>query len=294
MRLLYTPIAPRLLAWRAIVVELICTVRGCARGLAAAGSTLRCPQGHAFDRAREGYWNLLQPQDRRSRTPGDRREATDARGRWLERGFADGLVETLAGVAGIAEAGAGTTALDVGCGDGWFAARLFDGRSVELCGIDLSVFALRRAARRAIDATWVVANADRGLPLATASVDLALSIHGRRPAGELARVLRPRSVLVVVLPAEDDLIELRQAAQGLALRRDRADGAIAELAPSFALRARQTWRRRIEHDRAALEDALAMTYRGVRRADRERLRDVEGLVLTLAAEILVFEATARR
>ena len=72
-----------------------CTVRGCEGALAVTDSSLRCPHGHAFDRAREGYWNLLQPQDRRSPRAGDRDKAVLARRRWLARGFADGLVQTL-------------------------------------------------------------------------------------------------------------------------------------------------------------------------------------------------------
>ena len=46
-------------------------------------------------------------------------------------------------------------------------------------GIDLSVAAAEFAARRFPSLTWIVANADRRLPLQDASVDLVLSIHGR-------------------------------------------------------------------------------------------------------------------
>ena len=43
----------------------------------------------AFDVARSGYVNLLQPQDKRSKTPGDTPEAVAARRRFLDRGHAD-------------------------------------------------------------------------------------------------------------------------------------------------------------------------------------------------------------
>lgn len=272
------------------MAELICTVRGCGLALRAPSPhSLRCPRGHGFDRARAGYWNLLQPQDRRSREPGDSDEATAARERWLERGFADPLVELLARVAGVAQLAASSTVLDVGCGDGWFAWRLFGDRGPELCGVDLSRRALRRAARRPVRGTWILANADRGLPLATRSVDLALSIHGRRSVAELTRVLHPGARLVVALPGPDDLGELRELAQGSAVRRDRAAAAIAELAPGFVLRERASSQRRVVHDRAALEDALSMAYRGARAAERERVRETEALEVTLATEVLAFE-----
>lgn len=245
-----------------------------------------CARGHAFDRAREGYWNLTQPQDRRSPAAGDRAEALDARRRWLARGFADGLIEAIAraiDAGGIAD---GACAIDIGCGEGTIASRLLAGRGLDACGIDLSVEGVRRAARLAREITWIVANADRFLPLDSASVDLALSVFGRRPAGELARVLRPGGVFLAVVPGEDDLIELREAAQGEGVRRDRAGGVIDELSGRFELRERRPWRARARHERAALDDALAMSYRGARARERERLAAVSELDVTLAAEIV--------
>jgi 23S rRNA (guanine745-N1)-methyltransferase len=254
---------------------------------------LRCRSGHAFDRAREGYWNLLQPQDRRSRSPGDSDAAVEARGRWLERGFAAGLAAAVARAARLDELPPGASGADVGCGDGWFDERLFGARAADLCGIDLAARALRLAARRLPAATWVVANADRFLPFSDGSIDVALSIFGRRPAAELTRVLRPGGRLIVALPADDDLLELRGAALGDAALRERAAGAIAELqAAGLRLAGRQRWSERHLHDIDAALDALAMTYRGERHAERRRLDDSwprsGGLEVTLAADLLVF------
>lgn len=178
------------------------------------------------------------------------------------------------------------SALDVGCGEGTLTARLFASRDIRGCGVDLSTAAIRLAARLAPDLTWIVANADRGLPFADGSVDLALSIFGRRPASELRRVLAPRGTLLVVVPGEDDLIELRQAAQGEGRTQERVGDALAQLAPHFELVARSTWRHRARHDRDALIDALAMSYRGARASERLRLSSVSSLDVTLAADIL--------
>lgn len=268
-------------------LRLRCTVRGCGGELARVDARLTCPRGHAFDRAREGYWNLLQPQDRRSRDAGDRVEAIRARARWLARGFADSLVDAIAARLPADALAAGRAAVDVGCGEGTLTARLLAGRACDACGVDLSAKAVALAARAAPGLTWLVANADRGLPLADGSVDLAVSIFGRRPAAELRRVVRPGGTLVVVLPGAEDLIELRQAAQGEGVRRERVDDAIAQLAPGFAALARASWRRRVPHDRSAIEDALAMSYRGARPRERERLEGLEGLDVTLDAELVV-------
>jgi 23S rRNA (guanine745-N1)-methyltransferase len=268
------------------MLALRCTVRGCTEILAQDEARLRCLRGHAFDRAREGYWNLLQPQDRRSLDAGDRDAAVAARRAWLARGFTDGLVAELASRIDALELPPAASAIDVGCGEGTLTARLFASRDVRGCGVDLSTTAVRLAARLAPELTWIVANADRGLPFADGSVDLALSIFGRRPASELRRVVADSGTLLVVVPAADDLIELREASQGRGLRRERAGDALAALAPHFELVAASTWRHRARHDRGASIDALAMSYRGVRERERERLSAVSELDVTLAADIL--------
>ena len=269
------------------MLSLRCTVRGCEGALALSGSILRCPSGHAFDRSREGYWNLLQPQDRRSRRAGDRDDAVEARRRWLARGFADGLIQAIAAAIDGLLPPASATAIDVGCGEGSLTARLLGPRAENGCGVDLSMKAIRLAAKTSPALTWIVANADRGLPFADGTVGLALSIFGRRPVAELRRILAGRGSLIVAVPAEDDLLELRAASQGEGIRRDRVGGALAELTGPFELVARSAWRERVRHDRRAWEDALSMSYRGERGRERERLQGVGELEVTLAADILV-------
>jgi 23S rRNA (guanine745-N1)-methyltransferase len=273
---------------------LCCTVRGCGRDLAENGTALCCAAGHAFDRAREGYFNLLQPQDRRSSAAGDRDAALEARARWIERGLADGLILALGRELHRIALEPGALVADLGCGDGALTARLLAERRVHACGVDLAVRAVRGAARRAPSITWAVANADRGLPFPDGSIDVLLSIYGRRPVAEMRRVLRAGGHLVAVLPAEDDLIELRDIVQGRGDARDRSGSLLEELAPSFTLEGRTAWRERARLARPGIEDALALTYRGARRRERERLGSLETLEVTLAAEILRFRPTSGR
>ena len=265
-----------------------CTVRDCALPLTRDGSKLACPSKHSFDRARAGYWNLLQPQDKRSAAPGDRDQATDARRRWLGRGFADGLVEVLREV--VAPSGTiPSDAIDVGCGEGTLTSKVFKG-ATSICGVDLSRRAVTLAARKEPRFTWLVANADRALPFGDGTVPLAVSIFGRRPAAELARVIAPGGTLVVVLPGPDDLLELRRASQGESRVHDRVVAALAALHPAFALRRHVRWRHVAKLDRAALLDAAVMSYRGVRKRERDRLALLKELDVTVSAEILELAA----
>jgi SAM-dependent methyltransferase len=90
---------------------------------------------------------------------------------------------------------------DLGAGTGdALAACVAAERTVAGIGIDLSTAAARHASRRFPDLTWVVANADRRLPLIDGRVSLFLSLHGRRNPAECARALAPTGFLLVAVP----------------------------------------------------------------------------------------------
>src|SRR3990172_3931451 len=100
---------------------LLCPVRGCRRPLARQERRLACPRRHSFDVARSGYVNLLQPQEKRSRQPGDTAAAVSARRRLHDRGVTRPLLE---GIAGMLGATPDDVVLDAGCGDGFYLGEL--------------------------------------------------------------------------------------------------------------------------------------------------------------------------
>jgi 23S rRNA (guanine745-N1)-methyltransferase len=156
-------------------------------------------------------------------------------------------------------------------------------------GIDLSTAAIDRAARRFPDRMWVVANADRRLPLLDHSVDLVVSIHGRRNPRDVARVLRADRYLIVAVPSAADLIELREFVQGAGLERNRADAVAAAHEGVFQLMERTVVRETLTLDRSALLDLLQGTYRGARRGLADRLATLTTMRVTLASDLLVFQ-----
>lgn len=270
------------------MITLLCTVRGCGEPLAGAGPTLRCARGHSFDRSRHGYVNLLQPQDRRSRRPGDSREAVAARRRLFDAGYEEPILAAI--LAALARAGLERrrAVLDVGCGEGTFLARAVDRFDVEGAGVDISTAAVELAARTYPAPTWLVANADRTLPFASGSFDLVTSITARRHGPELRRVLTPNGRLVVVVPAPDDLAELRVALHGYASAKSRVESAVEALARDFALAGITSVRSLAHLDGAALADLLASTYRGARTSERGRIDDRTTLDVTFSRDILIF------
>ncbi|BDC50021.1 hypothetical protein F183_A23370 [Bryobacterales bacterium F-183] len=182
---------------------LICTVRDCRRDLVRSGQSWKCSAGHTFDVARSGYVNLLQPQDRKSKNPGDTVEAVQGRRRLHDSGATQPL---LAAIRDLLQPSTHDAILDAGCGEGFYLGSLGIPNSH---GVDISIPAIDAAARRYPSVQWVVANADRMLPYRDSSFDVALSITARMNAGGFLRVLRPGGMLLVAIAAPDDLIELR-------------------------------------------------------------------------------------
>lgn len=187
---------------------MICSVRDCGRVLMREDRRLFCERGHSFDVARSGYINLLQPQERRSKNPGDTGEAVAARRRLHDRGVTEPL---LRGIAEMLTARAEDVVLDAGCGDGFYLGALAQQSGFDAHGIDISIPAIEAAAKRYPGCEWVVGNADRFVPYADASFSRVMSITARMNAPEFRRVLRDDGRLLVALPATDDLVELRGA-----------------------------------------------------------------------------------
>jgi len=268
---------------------LACTVRACGRPLTRDKRQLVCAAGHSFDVARSGYVSLLQPQDRRSSAAGDSKEAVAARRRLLDAGVGRAAIDALVARALAIEGP--LVAVDLGCGSGELLGALAAARQVAGIGIDLSTAAAEAAVRRFPAVTWVVANADRGLPLLDRGVQLITSLNGRRNAGECARVLAPGGILIVAVPARDDLIELREQVQGEAVTRDRADAVVAEHATRFAVVERFTVRSRHYLGGDELRDLLRGTYRGARVSAAQRVSSLEALDVTVSTDVIVMRRT---
>lgn len=124
---------------------LICPVRDCRRPLERSERQLRCSEGHSFDFARAGYVNLLQPQDRRSKEPGDSKAVVMARRRLHDAGITGPLLNAVSEISQLQER---DVVLDAGCGDGFYLGNLATEFGFSAHGTDISVPAVEAAARR--------------------------------------------------------------------------------------------------------------------------------------------------
>lgn len=252
---------------------LLCPVRDCDLALARAERQMHCAKGHSFDIARSGYANLLQPQDRRSKRPGDTAAAVAARRRLHDRGITEPLLRA---VAGMIAASGRDVVLDAGCGEGFYLGTLarqfgFDGH-----GVDIAIPAVDAAARRYPECEWIVANADRFIPYADHSFSIILSITARMNSGEFRRVLRDDGRLLVAIPGADDLIELRGAG------RDRVVRTVETFAPAFSLIDRGRVSSTADLDAPTVQDVLVSIYRPMGSRPTEPIR------VTFSLDLLLF------
>ena len=271
---------------------LLCTVRNCREPLEFDGTSLVCPKRHSFDIARSGYSNLLQPQDRRSRHPGDSREAVLARRRFLDRGFdaplLDGIVAILSDAFGGGETRrAVESLLDVGCGEGHHLDVFRQRLGCDPYGVDISAAAIDAAARRHHDCYFVVANADRFLPWSDGSFAIITSITSRLNVPEFRRVVSSDGVVLVAQPAPDDLVELRAAILGEGKLIDRVERTKREIGDAFEIVRSERFRHVVRLDRQAVHDAMAASYRGLRTAQQERLETIDDIDVTMSRDVLL-------
>jgi 23S rRNA (guanine745-N1)-methyltransferase len=256
---------------------LLCPVASCHLSLAREGGRLVCARNHSFDVARSGYINLLQPQDRRSRQPGDTPAAIAGRRRLHDSGSTRPLFDAISAVVSARSA---DTVLDAGCGEGYFLGTLARESGCHAHGIDISIRAIDAAAGRYPKCEWIVANADRFIPYADCSFSLILSITARVNPAEFRRILRDDGRLLIAVPAPDDLQELR------GLGRDRGARTIESLAAAFTLVDQRRVTTAADVDAAIAEDVLHSIYRPLRSERPGAMR------LTFSLDLLLFH-TAR-
>ncbi|MBY6347496.1 methyltransferase domain-containing protein [Providencia rettgeri] len=220
----------------------------------------RCPSGHCFDTASQGYINLLPVQNKRSRDPGDSKEMVSARRRYLESGVYEpiaagvwrALMDGLEGEAPFA-------CLDAGCGEGYYPRYLRqqdqDGQ-LALIGLDISKWAVMAAARSSSDIRWLVGS-NAQLPVPDGSLDALLCMFGFAVPEEFLRALKSGGIWVQVEAGPDHLLELRRIIYPT-LKADKDE--VQEAPAGFSLEAAERIRCEISLDsQEKIADLLLMT-----------------------------------
>jgi 23S rRNA (guanine745-N1)-methyltransferase len=193
----------------------ICPV--CSADLEAIERRYACANGHSFDRAKEGYVNLLLAQHKKTADPGDGPAMMQARREFLSTGHYDFLAERIA--AGIRQHGVDRPrVLDAGCGEGHYLDSIRQllnkgpGRTeVEFggLGIDISRAAVRMAAKRYPQLRFAVASSFR-LPLPPESLDVVVQVFAPGEPAEYRRILSDGGLLAIASPGPRHLFQIKQ------------------------------------------------------------------------------------
>jgi 23S rRNA (guanine745-N1)-methyltransferase len=188
------------------VRALLCPVCRNTLALGGGGNRLACPDGHSFDAARQGYFNFLVGKG--TVFEADSAAMVAARSDFLSGGHYQGLADAVAELASPALKGPQAAVLDAGTGTGHYLKTLLAAAPATAIGLDISKFALRRAARLNPDAANLVCDVWQALPVADAAVDVVTVVFAPRNTAEFARVLRPGGRLIVVTPRHGHLAEI--------------------------------------------------------------------------------------
>jgi len=196
-------------------MQLICPL--CRGLLSRNNNRLHCSGRHSFDVARDGYIHLLPVQKKRSRVPGDDKMMVAARRRFLDGGHYQRLSDTVNRQVHrrLSLPAPGRVAMvDVGCGEGYYGARLQaylqgKGLDTDFIGVDISKFACRAAAKRNCSIEWLVASSS-DIPVADQCADLVLCLFSPIQGPEFKRCLHSDGKLIVASTGPLHLLELRE------------------------------------------------------------------------------------
>ncbi|WP_203831017.1 putative RNA methyltransferase [Actinoplanes palleronii] len=248
----------------------------CRRPLSRHERALRCPDGHSFDMAKQGYADLSA-----GRLPhtGDSAEMIADRSAFLAAGHYAFIATALAEAASLTVDPPLTAAapladvpveaapsvvremvLDAGTGTGDYLARVLDAAPAAVgLGLDVSKPALRRAARSHPRAAAVLTDLWRPLPVADAAASVIINVFAPRNGQEFRRVLRPDGRLLVVTPAADHLTELITAYGLLQVDPDKAGRVSESLDEHFTPAGSTTHRRMLTLTATEARTLIGMT-----------------------------------
>ncbi|MCH7231158.1 methyltransferase domain-containing protein [Glycomyces sp. L485] len=235
----------------------------CGQALDQTERRLHCPDGHSFDLAKQGYAPLIAPGA--NTTTGDTADQIAAREDFLSLGAFDPLIDATARACLTDAPG---VLVEPGCGTGHYLAAALDAdERREGIGLDTSKYALRRTARRVLRRAAgtqgrlaaVLADAWTRLPVRDGAAAAVLNVFAPRNPDEIARILHPRGLLVVLTPRQDHLRELVGALELLSVDPAKPQRTVDQLGTAFTAEQTDELRYVIELGR---DDALRLVAMG--------------------------------
>lgn len=178
----------------------------CQKALQLTDKSYRCENNHSFDKAKQGYVNLLPVQFKHSKEPGDNKAMVQARRAFLDQGFYQPLVDNMLGLY-QKYADKNAVVFDAGCGEGFYTHQ-HKTEDNSVYGVDIAKETIKIAAKRYQDCFFSVATLS-DLPFDDGNFDWLYSVYAPILETEFTRILKDNGYLLTVTPAENHLFELK-------------------------------------------------------------------------------------
>jgi 23S rRNA (guanine745-N1)-methyltransferase len=184
----------------------------CSEKLIVQDGRAVCKNGHSYDRARGGYYNLLLTS--RGGVHGDNKEMVLARRAFLSAGYYAPLARYLSFLV-TEYMPRGGALLDAGAGEGdytdFIERALFerDGAS-DVSAFDISKDAVKEIRKKNSRISLAVAGSYH-MPICDCSIDCVINTFSPMALEETRRVLKPGGYFIMAIPGEMHLFGLKQA-----------------------------------------------------------------------------------
>ena len=247
-----------------------------------------CKNGHSYDRARGGYYNLLISQ--KGGTHGDNKEMILARRAFLGAGYYAPLARYLATQVMEYTPACGAV-LDAGAGEGYYTnfieqnLYLRDGKT-DVSAFDISKDAVREIGKKNSRISLAVAGSYH-MPIADESIDTVVNTFSPLALEETRRVLKSGGHFIMAIPGEMHLFGLKSAIYDTPYKNAVADTELA----GFELVEDEPLTYKIGLDSPeAIKNLFMMTpyaYR-TKPADREKILRLESLETEVDFRVFVY------
>ena len=147
----------------------------CGSELLVKDKGLSCQSGHFFDFAKEGYVNLLLPNQKKTKNPGDDSVMINARDSFLKAGYFEKLNSHIASTVDFS----GKVVLDAGCGTGYYLSSI-EAKDCVKIGADISKYAIKKASKNDEKSSYFVASIFN-MPIKEQSIDIIFNIFAPKP-----------------------------------------------------------------------------------------------------------------
>ncbi len=277
----------------------------CQQLLTLEAKTLRCPNNHCYDQAKQGYFNLLLSNMKRSKQPGDNAEMVIARKKFLDTGIYQPISDALNTLSERIQTSFNEThsqefnVLDIGCGEGYYTDRLHQAlskseRTTKLIGLDISKEATKYAAKRNKNITWIVASG-ADVPVLPNSQNLITCLFTRLMPEGMANALSKDGTAIVISTGRNHLMEMREVLYSEV--KDQVMDPETSLTSHFqkTSKERVTFTHTLDSSEQIM-DLLAMTPHQWRAPEggRLKLQTIHSLTITVDVNITLFKHAQAR